>query len=277
MRNVVYWQANDRLVYLDEQATPEFWDARWNSEGSPAPVSQRDEVLTVTPRYLERGARILEGGCGRANKVKAMVDAGYDAIGIDFAEDTVRQAKLNYPGLDVRRGDVRSLDFPDNYFDGYWSIGVIEHFWAGYDQILEEAARVLKPEGVLFLTAPWFSPYRMRIARKGGYEKVDASCEPELFYQFALCRKEVCAKLKEHGFRLDRWQGLASEISMKEDVSGLRRPIEWLFDSRGSLVKRVLRRSITSLMNPYCGHSFLAVAKRDADSPASGKPDPTLA
>ena len=266
MRNVSYWRHANRLVYVDEQATPEFWDARWIKEGVPTPVSRRDEVLTVTPRYLKSGARILEGGCGRANKVKALAGAGYEAVGIDFGEDTVRQARLHYPDLDIRKGDVRALEFPDDYFDGYWSIGVIEHFWSGYDQILAEAARVLKPQGILFLTAPWFSPYRGRKARRGGYSEIDCTSEPDSFYQFGLGRSEVSAKLKEFGFQLEEWKGLASEISIKEDVTEFRGPIEWLFDSKGSIVKRVLRRSITACMNPFCGHSFLAVARRVTDS-----------
>ena len=260
-RRVMYWPEADRLVYLDEQATPEFWDARWEAEGAPPPVSPRDEVRSVTPRYLGPGSRVLEGGCGRANKVKAMVDDGFDAIGVDFAEETVQRARVNFPGLDVRQGDVRSLAFPDSYFDGYWSIGVIEHFWTGYDRILAEAARVLKPLGVLFLTAPWFSPYRSRKARTGGYPEIDCHEEPEAFYQFALGRSEVSAKLAEHGFRLEQWRGLASEISLRDDVTECRRQIDWLFGARGSVAKRALRRAVTSCMNRYSGHSFLAVAR----------------
>ena len=263
MRQVVHWPKADRLVYLEEQATPEFWDARWEAEGSPLPVGPRDEVLTVTPKYLAAGARVLEGGCGRANKVKAMSDAGFDAVGLDFADETVRQARKNYPGIDIRSGDVRSLDFSDDSFDGYWSLGVIEHFWDGYDVILSEAARVIRSDGFLFLTAPWFSPYRKRKANSGAYQEMDFVGEPDSFYQFALTREEIQSRLQHHGFKLLRWQGLASEISMRDDMTAFRQPVDWLLGSRGSIVKRVLRRSITSGMNHYCGHTFLAVARRE--------------
>jgi SAM-dependent methyltransferase len=262
MRHVVHWPSARRLVYLDEKATPAFWDHRWQAEGKPGPVNPRDEVITITAKYLPRGARVLEGGCGRANKVNAMASAGYLATGVDFAEDSVRQARLNYPELDIRQGDVRSLDFPDGHFDGYWSIGVIEHFWDGYGPILAEAARVLRPKGVLFLTAPWFSPYRARKSSNGSYRSVEFPSEPESFYQFALGRAEIAAQLTRHGFELLRWQGLASEISMMEDMAALSGPIHWLFGSGGSVLKRVLRRAVSGALNPYCGHSFLAVARR---------------
>lgn len=262
MRQVVYWQKTDRLIYLDEKATPEFWDRRWEAEGKPPAVGPNDDVITVTAKYLKPGSRILEGGCGRANKVKAMADAGFNAIGIDFAEASVKQARLNYPGLDIHQGDVRSLDFPDGFFDAYWSIGVIEHFWTGYDSILAEAARVLRMEGYLFLTAPWFSPYRKYKARVGGYPQADFLDEPESFYQFALSREEVSVQLTRRGFKLLRWRGLASEISMKEDMTAFKPQIDWLLGSRGFIAKRVFRRAIASALNRYCGHSFLAIAKR---------------
>jgi SAM-dependent methyltransferase len=194
-----------------------------------------------------------------------MAEAGFEAIGVDFAKDTVAQAKETYPGIDVREGDVRALDFPDDYFDGYWSIGVIEHFWDGYDEIMSEAARVLKPGGFLFLTAPWFSPYRKSKARDGGYGKIAVATEPESFYQFALGRDEVCDKLALYGLELQSWRGRVSEISMRSDMISWRRSIDWLLGSRGSIVKRVCRRVVARGMDPYCGHSFLAVARRRVD------------
>jgi SAM-dependent methyltransferase len=262
MRRVLYAPDIGRLIYLAEKATPEFWDARWEAEGRAGRSSHDEEVARVTARHLPRGSRVLEGGCGRANKVKALADAGFQAIGVDFAEESVRQARTVYPGLDIRQGDVRSLDFPAASFDGYWSIGVIEHFWTGYDRILSEAARVLRPGGILFLTAPWFSPYRRRKARSGGYERTAFGDEPGDFYQFALGRNEVTGALERHGFRTLRWSGVAAEISMKDEMESARRPVNWLLGSRGSLPKRVIRRIVLQAMNPWCGHSFMAIARR---------------
>ncbi|MBT8080441.1 MAG: class I SAM-dependent methyltransferase [Gammaproteobacteria bacterium] len=274
MRQITYYEKADRLVYLEEKATPEFWDARWQAEGTPAPVSGKPEVVTVTEKYLPKGARVLEGGCGRADKVKSLTDAGYAAVGLDFAAETVKQARITYPDIEVCEGDVRALDFPDDHFDGYWSFGVIEHFWSGYDDILAEAARVLKKGGYLFLTAPWFSPYRRKKAGRDEYPRIDPASEPDAFYQFALTRQEVCESLAAQGFDLVSWQGRSSAVSLKDDVTEFRRQIDWLFASRGSIVKRALRRAVFSALDSYCGHSFLAVARR-SDRPDQGsQPNP---
>ena len=262
MRQVRYWRGVQRLVYLHAKATPEFWDERWEAEGKPPPVGERHEVITVTRKYLPGGARILEGGCGRADKVKGMADAGFRVTGVDFAEQSVQRARLDYPGLDIRLGDVRNLDFPAQHFDGYWSIGVIEHFWSGYSSILAEAARVLRVGGYLFVTAPWLSPYRLARVRAGAYPTEEFSTEPELFYQFALSRDEVRAALAQHGLQVVSWRGLASEVCMREDMPRLKRQVDWLLGSRGSIFKRAFRRALTQTLNGYCGHSFLAIARR---------------
>jgi len=264
MKKIVYSPSMDRLVYLHENATPEFWDALWEREGA-APEAD-PSFARLTRRYLPAGSRVLEGGCGRADKVKAISDAGFKAVGIDFAERTVAQARNTYPGLDVRKGDVRALEFADGSIDGYWSIGVIEHFWSGYDEILAECARVLRPGGVLFLTAPWFSPYRRSKARRGGYPSAPFADEPAGFYQFALGREEVTRKLRDHGFEVQRWSGVACELSMLEDMTRFQAAFKWLFLSRGNLFKRVLRRSFIEAMNGYCGHSFMAIARRGGAS-----------
>ena len=93
MRDVVYWQTADRLVYFDEKATAKFWDSHWQADGEPPVVGMRHDVVAVSGKYLARGSRILEGGCGRANKLKAMADAGFSPIGIDFAPASCLGAK----------------------------------------------------------------------------------------------------------------------------------------------------------------------------------------
>jgi len=260
MRKVVYEPARDRLVYLLEKATPEFWDALWEREGEAVDIDPL--YLDTTRRHLPVGSRVLEGGCGRADKVKSLTDAGYKAVGLDFAERTVERARRVYPGLDVRTGDVRALQFDEASFDGYWSIGVIEHFWDGYEQILAEAARVIRPGGILFLTAPWFSPMRRRKARAGGFPQADFKAETTDFYQFALGREEVSRRLEAAGFDVERWEGKSCEISLREDLPQFKGPVEWLFGSRGSLPKRVLRQATMRMLDPFCGHSFLCIARR---------------
>ena len=93
---------------------------------------------------------------------------------------------------------------------------------------------------------------------------MDFAAEPADFYQFALSREDVSTRLAASGFDVERWVGTACEISLREDVPSMAKPVEWLFGSRGSMPKRLLRGAVMKVLDPYCGHSFLAIARRRA-------------
>ena len=65
--------------------------------------------------------------------------------------------------------DVRNLNFDDGFFDGYWSLGVIEHFYEGYERIIKEVNRVIKRNGFVFLTFPSLSFLRKFKSKWGLY------------------------------------------------------------------------------------------------------------
>ena len=137
----------------------EFWDSHWDlAENTIRQIlsTKKNFVSLITEKYLkpEHGI-ILEGGCGTGQNVAALVNNGYRCIGIDWAEKTVALLNRYAAGLDIRQGDVRKLPFPDKYFAGYWSMGVIEHFREGYEPVALEMARVIKDNGYLFLAFPY--------------------------------------------------------------------------------------------------------------------------
>ena len=104
---------------------------------------------------------LLEGGCGDGRYVRYFTDLGIRTIGVDFAQTTVRKINELLPDLEVKIGDIRRLNFPDGYFDGYYSGGVIEHFEDGITPQLAEAQRVLKDGGYFFVTVPHMNLSRM--------------------------------------------------------------------------------------------------------------------
>ena len=157
-----YDKKNNRLIWLNEQATPDYWAGLWESAGIDKSVYRASTYISkLTAKYMRPGdGPILEAGCGRAIHVYALDQQGYSVTGVDFAGDTIEKVKALVPQLDVRQGDVTDLAFEANSFGGYWSLGLIEHFWDGYDQLVEEAWRVLRPGGLAFITFPHLSPLR---------------------------------------------------------------------------------------------------------------------
>ena len=196
---------NQRLIYIGKSATEEFWDYHWgqNNLAKATKANKKTFVSKVTGRYLPKGSRILEGGCGVGNHVFALNEHGYNVTGVDFAPNTVASLNKIVPELDIRVGDVRHLDFESDIFDGYWSLGLIEHFWTGYDDIAKEMCRVIKKNGILFLTFPTFSFLRQMKAKLNVYPTIEENdTEPEGFYQFALSREKTINKFESNGFEL---------------------------------------------------------------------------
>jgi len=229
-----YDPENKRLVYIEEKASPDYWDKHWAAGmRKRLRISKKTTYATkisrcylnphtrITRKYLkpEQGP-ILEGGCGLGKKVEVLCFCGFQCIGVDYARETVKIVNEHIPELDVRYGDIRKLDFPDDYFAGYWSIGVIEHFWDGYDKIAEEMKRVIKPGGYLFLSIPYMSLLRKIKAKAGCYVKW-ANQSTEDFRQFALNHRNVMDEFSKKGFVLIEKKAQGLLFGLKDEFSFL--------------------------------------------------------
>ena len=107
---------------------------------------------------LKKGMKMLEPGCGRGEFLNNFKELGLDVVGVDISLEAANFKN----GLDVRLCDVESeeLPFEDNVFDVIYSKSFIEHL--NYpEKYLEEAYRVLKPNGILLTLVPdWESNYK---------------------------------------------------------------------------------------------------------------------
>lgn len=261
-----YYDANhNRLVYLDAGVGKEFWDERWQEHNLNAlaqnPPKQR-WILGVTRKYVPPGGRILEGGSGLGHKVHALHKAGFDAVGVDYIDKTLAWARDTWKPAEFVQGDVRELPFDDNSFDGYWSFGVIEHFYTGYDAILSEMYRVLKPGGHVMCTFPAMTGIRHAKVRKNGFEAwQETEARIEKFYQFALNPTSVCKDFEKLGFELVRKQGIGTlsgwpqESPVVKSITDMVRKLPFGLISKFNVL-------MDPLLGDYFGHSFLLVMRK---------------
>lgn len=263
-----YDPQQNRLIYIEQAASAEFWDQLWQKNYGDRLAKLRQTrhtfVSDITKRYLKpTDGPILEGGCGQGQQVAALVNNGYDCIGIDFAEATINAVRTALPDLPVYPGDITRLAFDDGVFSGYWSLGVIEHFWQGYHAIAHEMARVLIPDGYLFLTFPYMSPLRRFKAQLGQYPVLESVAEPTGFYQFALDHRAVVKDFAHNGFRLVTAKPLAGLRGGKDEIAWGRQWLRDLYDYRGkSLWRRGVRFGLEQLLLPVASHSILLILQR---------------
>lgn len=269
-----YYDSAKRCLVYEEEFRPDsdFWDDHWEKYDWDE-IRKRGKkdrfVGKITRKFLKpsRSLKILEGGCGKGQYVYSLDRCGYDAYGVDFAKNTVAKANKNFPHLNIKFSDIRQMDFPDNFFDAYWSLGVIEHFYEGYHEILEEMNRVIKPGGYAFVTFPYMSPLRKLRAKLGRYpefqkERFDMS----KFFQFALDAKRVQKDFSRKGFEMvyrrpfDGIKGLKDEL---DDLPYLQKIFNKIYYSKNFFVK-IIKYSIHLSLAPVCGHIILIVFRKNA-------------
>jgi ubiquinone/menaquinone biosynthesis C-methylase UbiE len=142
----------DRQYFLSEIC--EGWDEFREDRGVSFNKRKQVELLAPGPEM-----RILDAGCGRGEVALACARAGADVAGVDYSPDAVeitRETLAEFPGSDIRVGDVTALPWPDASFDRVQFSDVIEHLDPPQTvPALAEFRRVLRPGGYLLVhTAP---------------------------------------------------------------------------------------------------------------------------
>jgi SAM-dependent methyltransferase len=253
---------NGRLVYFHTTANEAYWEGQWSAVLTRAYFARflRGELDTLErpfTRYLPKTGTVLEAGCGTGQVVAALRARGYDAVGIDYAEQTIDEVHKILPDLPLSCGDLTHLDqVAPETFAAIISLGVVEHRREGPEPFLDESRRILKPGGMLLISVPWFNPLRQRRARKGAYRD-DVTGKD--FYQYAFSVPEFTAYLNKAGFKVidecpyDQRTGLGEDVPLMAKVEKIL-----------PLAKGVYRlSSMTSgVLNPLLGHMRLYVAQK---------------
>ena len=108
------------------------------------------------------GLKILDIGCSTGASAAAIVDMERQVYtGIDIVPEYAVLAAKRNPKARVLAMDARKMDFGDKSFDVAYFVGVWHHM--DDDAIrdtLAELRRVLKPNGLLLVAEPLFTPGR---------------------------------------------------------------------------------------------------------------------
>jgi len=146
MRNIGYKQFIDTI-------SPESW-----AKGQACHVITRNwganvKATDLIADYLpDVGSKILDLGCNDGALVRKLTEMGYDCYGVDLPE-VIEKARDMYPDSADRLSvcNLETDELSSDSYDFVLALAVIEHL-KRYDLLLDKIAKVLKPQGILYLT-----------------------------------------------------------------------------------------------------------------------------
>jgi dolichol-phosphate mannosyltransferase len=155
---------------------PQHWEAYWSqsreaSKRVYAVIASiyrrafiRPRLHRVLGRNFQRGSQLLHAGCG-GGQVDEGLHERMHITALDISTDALHLYQENNPSaFRIQHGDILQLPYRDGSFDGYYSLGVIEHFTeTEIRRILSEAFRLLRPEGKLVLFWPHAKATSVRV------------------------------------------------------------------------------------------------------------------
>ena len=183
---------------MDHSTDPNFLAYYEQQSAAPETLQRfralRDKLLTLFPKGLSRPLTVVDIGCGAGTQARLWAELGHRAHGLDVSEPLIAVAKRRSAeaGFDIvfDVGTATALPYPDLSMDVVLLPELLEHVqdWTG---CLSEAARVLRPGGVLYLSTtnalcpmqqefnlPLYSWYPAPLKRH--YERLAVTTRPDL-------------------------------------------------------------------------------------------------
>ena len=182
------------------------WEEIWSRQSAEKILNKSfsgslGECEPIT-KYLPKDLPVLEAGCGLGQVVRVLSSRGYQVEGVDYAEETIRRVREAAPDLNVRIGDIYHLDVPNETYGGYISLGVLEHNPEGPLAGLQEARRVLRPQGFAFISVPYLNIGRRRLQKRFGPIEENLGPGNLSFYQYYFSEEEFISFLYSSKFEV---------------------------------------------------------------------------
>ncbi|WP_188456101.1 class I SAM-dependent methyltransferase [Virgibacillus oceani] len=172
------------------------WDSRadfWNERSvNMWDKGSRKDIIPFIEKYIAKGKKILDIGCGDGYGSFKLHQSGYNVMGMDLSTEMISRAKkrLQSEEINFLQGDVNHLPFDNESFNGMMAVNVLE--WTEVPlNALNELWRVLKKDGFLCvgILGPTAGPRANSYPRLHGEKTICNTMMPWEFQQLAIEHK----------------------------------------------------------------------------------------
>lgn len=141
--------------------------------------------------FTVRGDLVLDAGCGPANDLRLLRDAGVHPVGVDLAFGALEEARMLLPRHPLVQAPLENLPFREASFGGLWLSGAFTHLPRGTWRPTFSSLLGLLARGPVY-----FSCLR-------GVRDLAASADPVLgeVYTSEATEQEVEALMASHGLK----------------------------------------------------------------------------
>ncbi len=115
-------------------------------------------LLNHFKKHIElKNKKILDWGCGPGRIIRHLpnlLEGNSRYYGTDYNKKSIEWCSKNLPGINFNNNSLEAkLPYPDNYFDIIYGISIFTHLSEQlHHDWYFELHRILKPEGIMFLT-----------------------------------------------------------------------------------------------------------------------------
>jgi 2-polyprenyl-6-hydroxyphenyl methylase/3-demethylubiquinone-9 3-methyltransferase len=211
----------------------------WDRESEFKPLH---EINPLRVSYIERqalgveGKSILDVGCGGGILAEALAQQGAQVTGIDMAELSLKVARLHLHesqlAIDYQLSTVEA--FAEHHvaqFDIVTCLEMLEHV-PDPASVIASAARLLKPDGVLFLSTINRNPKAFALAILGAEYILGMLPRGTHEYKKFIKPSEMAAQLRTCGMQVNDISGMSYNPLSKHYSLGRDIDVNYLMTAR---------------------------------------------
>jgi ubiquinone/menaquinone biosynthesis C-methylase UbiE len=151
-------------------------------------VSEHGSIKDINQfaKLLPKKATILDAGCAAGRDTNRLSQKGLQVTGLDLSSGLITLARKTFPTITFIEGNMLSLPFPDNTFDGVWACASLLHLETVADvtKALREFHRVMKQNGIVYVSV------KTQIGDAKTEVVNDSLSQHDRFFQFELISLE---------------------------------------------------------------------------------------